>query len=60
MSHIFWAVLFTSRRTLMSNNKNKSDSERWMLWYEFIEKLIDLYQYCDEHGVIDIIMSFFM
>ncbi|WP_330109752.1 hypothetical protein [Methylophaga thalassica] len=44
----------------MSNNKNKSDSERWMLWYEFIEKLIDLYQYCDEHGVIDIIMSFFM
>lgn len=44
----------------MSNNKNKNDSERMMLWYEVIDKLIDIYQYCDEQGVIDNIMSFFM
>jgi len=44
----------------MSNNKNKSDSERMMLWYEVIEKLIEIYQYCDEQGIIDMLKSIFM
>lgn len=60
MSHIFLAVLFTFRRNLMSNNKNKSDSERMMLWYEVIEKLIEIYQYCDEQGIIDMLKSIFI
>ncbi|KKN48173.1 hypothetical protein LCGC14_0655550 [marine sediment metagenome] len=44
----------------MRRHKSETESQRMMLWYEVIEKLIDLYQYCDEQGVINIIMSFFM
>ncbi|EGL53959.1 hypothetical protein MAMP_00364 [Methylophaga aminisulfidivorans MP] len=48
------------RRTLMHRHKSETESQRMMLWYEVIEKLIEIYQYCDKQGIIDMLMSIFM
>ncbi|WP_272941595.1 MULTISPECIES: hypothetical protein [Methylophaga] len=44
----------------MHRHKSETESQRMMLWYEVIEKLIEIYQYCDKQGIIDMLMSIFM
>ena len=44
----------------MRKHKSEIESQRMMLWYEVIEKLIEIYQYCDEQGIIDMLKSIFI